>query len=576
MFLGMTKFVEWLVPRPWHSPCARCRLPCGAASARRRTTLVRWIFVIFVLSSVVSLILVLVQTAGSSKYKVAKDSSLSPEGGSGGGGSGQPPTAVDQQRLLQVYPHQYDSNNEDPERKKTRLMGEATESYDHALPSQLPSDDAEGATETRTAAEPPLPPAGGPSGSSVSAKDSVSKKKDAEVLPRRNSGRRKKVDYSLLSLGVLKFSKGSEIAKGRRPAEEKWILQNSRRRRPGPLGERGGTQGRVMFANVRVKENNRAPGGTTRSKRADNASAPGEGLPPILLELDYNRPSYFPWRNAEDGCRNFATRSLVSGSGPRVPLSSFPGGGNTWLRYLVEAATGVFTGSIYHDEALAVKGMWGERDDYRAGTTLLQKTHSKPLLQSDLTKNGTRSPKDQEEIFFLLSESRPRRAVLLLRNPFECMLALRHYHMAGHTGFASRDAFVGPGWKNFTLERALAWKSLAESWLTLRNVSLLVIHFEHLRYYLEREMLRLISFLGIPIDYSRLNCLLRYPEGRFHRPRYHRHLQGYSFPKEAIGAAQDALHQVDLLLRGQGHPPLPLELYTYVPEPIVTPPSAKE
>lgn len=34
-------------------------------------------------------------------------------------------------------------------------------------------------------------------------------------------------------------------------------------------------------------------------------------------------------------------------------LSSFPGSGNTWVRLLVEYASGVFTGSIYHDTALS-------------------------------------------------------------------------------------------------------------------------------------------------------------------------------------------------------------------------------
>lgn len=33
-------------------------------------------------------------------------------------------------------------------------------------------------------------------------------------------------------------------------------------------------------------------------------------------------------------------------------LLSFPRSGNTWTRYLVEAATGVFTTSVYHDELL--------------------------------------------------------------------------------------------------------------------------------------------------------------------------------------------------------------------------------
>ena len=44
------------------------------------------------------------------------------------------------------------------------------------------------------------------------------------------------------------------------------------------------------------------------------------------------------------------------GSLPRTALASFPGSGNTWTRYLIEGATGVFTGSIYLDKVLQSKG----------------------------------------------------------------------------------------------------------------------------------------------------------------------------------------------------------------------------
>ena len=41
---------------------------------------------------------------------------------------------------------------------------------------------------------------------------------------------------------------------------------------------------------------------------------------------------------------------------PPMALASFPGSGNTWVRYLIEGATGVFTGSIYLDHGLAAQG----------------------------------------------------------------------------------------------------------------------------------------------------------------------------------------------------------------------------
>lgn len=40
-----------------------------------------------------------------------------------------------------------------------------------------------------------------------------------------------------------------------------------------------------------------------------------------------------------------------------VGLVSFPGSGNTWLRYLLQQSTGIFTGSVYVDGELRKNGL---------------------------------------------------------------------------------------------------------------------------------------------------------------------------------------------------------------------------
>lgn len=49
-------------------------------------------------------------------------------------------------------------------------------------------------------------------------------------------------------------------------------------------------------------------------------------------------------------------RQAVKGSLPKTALASYPGSGNTWARYLIEAASGVFTGSIYKDVSIYFEG----------------------------------------------------------------------------------------------------------------------------------------------------------------------------------------------------------------------------
>ena len=91
---------------------------------------------------------------------------------------------------------------------------------------------------------------------------------------------------------------------------------------------------------------------------------------------------------------------------PITALASFPGSGNTWLRYLLEQMTGVFTGSQECDIVLKASGLLGE--GVQSSNVLVVKTHN---------------PSD-------LIEMTPKRhfkaAVVLVRNPFDAILAEYH------------------------------------------------------------------------------------------------------------------------------------------------------
>ena len=71
----------------------------------------------------------------------------------------------------------------------------------------------------------------------------------------------------------------------------------------------------------------------------------------ILIEalIDKSRESFKPWPNLtqiENGidCSKFRNHFAKNGSFlPTTWLYSYPGSGNTWLRYLIEGATGFFT-----------------------------------------------------------------------------------------------------------------------------------------------------------------------------------------------------------------------------------------
>ena len=59
--------------------------------------------------------------------------------------------------------------------------------------------------------------------------------------------------------------------------------------------------------------------------------------------------------------------------GPLTGLVSFPVSGNTWLRYLIQKATGYITGSFYYSHLLYENGFPGEF--IHNGSVIVIKTH---------------------------------------------------------------------------------------------------------------------------------------------------------------------------------------------------------
>ena len=58
-------------------------------------------------------------------------------------------------------------------------------------------------------------------------------------------------------------------------------------------------------------------------------------------------------------CRPLGYRAAIPQRDSVIALASFPGSGNTWVRYLLQQATGIITGSIYKDRALLRNGFPG-------------------------------------------------------------------------------------------------------------------------------------------------------------------------------------------------------------------------
>ena len=125
----------------------------------------------------------------------------------------------------------------------------------------------------------------------------------------------------------------------------------------------------------------------------------------------------------------YKTTRFLNRTKPITALVSFPGSGNTWMRYLIEQATGVLTGSVYCDRGLKVVHP-GEH--IVTGNVIVVKTHQ---------AEATLVPVSQE----MFGKAHFNQAIFLIRNPYDALLseANRRWGGYGHTGLASENKFIG-------------------------------------------------------------------------------------------------------------------------------------
>ena len=107
-------------------------------------------------------------------------------------------------------------------------------------------------------------------------------------------------------------------------------------------------------------------------------------------------------------CKKMSFKS----TGPIVALSGFPGSGNSWVRQLLESATGVYTGAAYCDTTYTAAGMLGEY--VNTENVLAIKAHYRPHMDKSCLHND--------------------KAVYIVRSPFGVILSENNRNLTGsHT-----------------------------------------------------------------------------------------------------------------------------------------------
>ncbi|XP_029468385.1 WSC domain-containing protein 1 [Rhinatrema bivittatum] len=228
-------------------------------------------------------------------------------------------------------------------------------------------------------------------------------------------------------------------------------------------------------------------------------------------------------------------RFLSTKSKVFIALSSFPGAGNTWVRHLIEHATGYYTGSYYFDGALYSKGFKGEKDHWRSGRTVCVKTHE--------------SGKREIEMF--------DSAILLIRNPYKALIAEFNRKCAGHLGYATERNWKSKEWPEFVNSYASWWASHVLDWLKYGKC-LLVVHYEDLKKNMLQKLKEMVEFLNMTVVEDRLLCVENNKDGNFKRSGA-RHKDFEPFTQEMKDLIDAYIQTVDEALKRRNFSGLPSE-----------------
>ena len=194
------------------------------------------------------------------------------------------------------------------------------------------------------------------------------------------------------------------------------------------------------------------------------------------------------------------TPELLPYWGPKVALASFPGSGNSWVRYLMEQSTGYYTGSVYIDHNLRSYGFL----EYIFNSSLIAiKTHE---TYGTINKYFTKS------IDY-------KKCILIVRNPKHTLVAeVNRFFTSDHTKSLTTYRWKSEEVQHKLLELVYGWKRFMLSWLNFSK-ALLVVQFEKLLDNYKLELERIVKFLGLQFDPKGLECLEHNNTGYFKRSK---------------------------------------------------------
>jgi len=212
-------------------------------------------------------------------------------------------------------------------------------------------------------------------------------------------------------------------------------------------------------------------------------------FPDAMNKEWYTEMKKILYKAHSEGCSG-SPLQFLDPPGPITGLWSYPGSGNTWIRYLIEQATGKITGSVYKHNYV-----FGDLPHFIGGTIA----------------NGS---------------------VIVVKdhhlNPLECFLSEVNRNFITpfeYFKYAPIEAF--DHYKNlddlFFIHMFPLWKLFHQRILTRFKKPLLVVEYHRLKSNLIKELAKIVEFLNHEMTEDIIRCIHEGKVGPFKRPKRPKH-----------------------------------------------------
>lgn len=177
--------------------------------------------------------------------------------------------------------------------------------------------------------------------------------------------------------------------------------------------------------------------------------------------------------------------------------------GNTWIRHLLQMATGLGTSSLYCDMELSRKGFPFECSHTQFRRSLIVKSHE-PNIVRNKAINIT-SPSFE-------------RAILIIRDPYNYIVANIY---SGHLDTAKEEDYLREDskWRKSHPLLLEWWNVLNEYWLKEFKGPVYPLLYSKFLTDTETELKNVLDFLRVQYTDADIKCAIGNKEGSFHRKR---------------------------------------------------------